>query len=340
MRLFKDGVLVGSLVKLGTIANSTSMPVSIGNNPPGSPRAALLRSYNYKRLVEGVDYRPLTGPITAATGVTSAETKSLCQEELQLTWQDATSISSAPITHPGTVTSYRLYPGGKAYNATPLSSPVRNQTLQPDPKTNPLGVFYGNGTIRLEDGANITGVLIIDGDPGLQDLEIDGNNVLLQAVTLPSLDGSSQAVQLPVAVVKDDLRVRENGTGTIKGLVAVWDECGFRRGSQSVSFTMQGKLIVNQFYSETRTEWEQSASWWRQRASEFLDNLANASPTYFFPDWLANNHSLEIVPKLVVKPDSSTPTYHWQTWNQPVFVAHPDDGGLRWSVLEIREVTP
>jgi hypothetical protein len=271
--------------------------------------------------------------------MTSAETRSLCEDELQITWNDVPANgTAAPISHPGEVLQYRLYPGGKVYQATVLPDTVEDITLQPNPQTNPLGVFYHAGELRLRNNANVTGVIIVDGAPDEQDIRIDGTNVVLRGVELPTLSGSNQAIQLPFAIVDDDLFITEESTGSITGLIATWDECGFEDGGQSAAFAINGKLVVNHFYCKARNEWAREADWWRARGTEFLANLATANPTLFFSVWLQNNFSLDPQPHLVVRPDSAAPAYHWPSWNQPIFVAHPDDGGLRWDVLQVREI--
>jgi hypothetical protein len=338
MRLYKDGALVGSTIHFGNIFSTSSKPVSIGDNPPGSPCARLLRDWNAMRLLLGNDYRPLTGPIHAPPNSTDTRIKSLCQDELQLTWNETASAGSAPIAHPGPVLTYRLYPGGKAYQPQVLEETLSNVTLQPDPGTNPLGIFYRFGSLNVYENVNVTGVLIIDGNPGEQDIQITGGPVNLQGITLPSLDGVHPGPQLPVAMVKDDFRIHEAASGSVQGLVAVWDECGFESGGQSTAFTILGKLVANTVYCESRSEWNRAASWWHDSASSFFSQLADEDPTPFFPVWLFSNHGLDPVPHLVIKPDGTNPSYHWHTWSLPVFVAHPDDGGLRWDVLEVRDV--
>jgi hypothetical protein len=120
--------------------------------------------------------------------------------------------------------------------------------------------------------------------------------------------------------------------------MASWDDCGFQSGSQQTAFTINGKVVANNFYSDARTEWIRTPSWWRARTTEFLDQLASGSPILYFQSWLESNYGLDPAPKLIVQPDPAAPSYHWPTWSQPLFVAHPDDGGLRWDVLEVREV--
>ena len=43
------------------------------------------------------------------------------------------------------------------------------------------------------------------------------------------------------------------------------------------------------------------------------------------------------VPTLTVKPDSTPITYHWSKGNDPVYVPHDDDEGLRWDMIDWKE---
>ena len=85
------------------------------------------------------DQRPFSGPLSFPFSRTSDQ--SLLQTELGLTIQDVTASSSAPFSGPGSISSYRLYPGGIAYQPQSLNATLSNQTLGPNPLTNPLGVY-------------------------------------------------------------------------------------------------------------------------------------------------------------------------------------------------------
>jgi hypothetical protein len=331
-------VLVGVKSKTGNIPNTNSLHVSIGNNPPGSPRAHLLRDLNTMRFFGSGDKRPVTGPIVAPRERTSRKTQSLIEDELKVTWTSATVGSNAPLSHPGQVLTYRLYPGGKSYDAQVLTGTLRNMTIRPDPATNPLGLCYRVGNLDVRENVDVQGTLIVNGELSEPDVEIYGQNVQFHGVTLPPLMNSVDRVQLPIAIVKDDFRVYETATGSVNGVVATWDECGFQPGASSATFTLSGKLIVNEFAAGPRTDWNVSSATWKGRLTLFLDQLANGSPVIFFPTWLKSNYDIDVTPKLIVKPESTDPVYHWPTWTQPIFVAHPDDEGLRWNVLDIREV--
>jgi hypothetical protein len=262
----------------------------------------------------------------------------LVTDELQLTWNDAAISGAAPLSHPGSVTSYQLYPGGKHYDVPNLGSTLRNVTLAPDPETNPLGVFYRWGNLDVRENVNVTGVLIVDANDSTPDIEVYGQGVQFHSAALPAIHGSTEVKKLPAAIVKDDLRFYYSGSGEIDGLVMAWGEIGFLWGFQATRFTLTGRAITKKFYVEPTWEWYKSNSWWKDRLKSFLSNLTDSNPSLYFPAWLDRHEDIEPNPRIVVRPPSSGESFHWHDWSNPVFVAHPDDGGLRWEVLTLREL--
>jgi hypothetical protein len=338
LKVYQNGQLMNQMSKSGGLSTSSSAFVSLGNSPSGSPRAKLLRDLAYRRLIEGVDHRPLTGSITAPISKTSAAERSLVTDELQLTWNDTPITGTAPFSHPGTVSSYQLYPGGKSYSVPNLGSTLRNVTLGPDPETNPLGVFYRIGSLDVRENVNITGVLIVNANDSTPDIEIYGQDVHFHSVALPSVYGSSAVKKLPAAIVKDDLRFYYTGSGEIDGLIMAWGELGFLWRLQASTFTITGRAITNKFYVQPTWEWYKSDSWWKARLKNFLSDLTDSNPILYFPAWLDSHEDVEPSPRIVVQPPSNGDSYHWHDWSKPVFAAHPDDGGLRWEVIALREL--
>jgi hypothetical protein len=141
-----------------------------------------------------------------------------------------------------------------------------------------------------------------------------------------------------VAIVKDDFRIYDDARGQLNGLAVAWGEFGFPFGSQSTAFTLTGRAIVNKFYVGPRSEWYRSNDWWKDRLHDFLDQLTSSNPIFFFPLWLQTNYGLKAQPQIVLRPPQSGETFHWHNWSQPVYVAHPSDGGLRWEVVQVREL--
>jgi hypothetical protein len=46
---------------------------------------------------------------------------------------------------------------------------------------------------------------------------------------------------------------------------------------------------------------------------------------------------LSPVPLITVKPDAEAVRYHWHNPQDPVYLAHPADDGLRWDLIEWNE---
>ena len=336
MKIYKDGVLVKSRSKTGSLVTDSSVFASIGNNPPGSPRARLLRDWEAMRVAGLGDFRPLTGPIDTPARETSAEVLSLLQEECKVNVNTIEQHGEAPVSHPGKVVAYRLYPGGAQYKVAELESTVQSVRLGPDPLTNPLGIFRRENGVRLRDKVQIQGTIIIHGslDP---DLDVDGEHVEMLPVDLPSIYGDSANYQLPVAIVADDIHVLSGSSGSLTGMALTWDETEVSYGSQVTAFDMQGRLIAGEFEVHERSQWDESSSWWKTRLNEFMDQLGEPKGEIYFPQFVEADRGLEQQPKIVFRPDPSGATYHWHDWTQPLFVAHPDDSGLRWDLIEWRD---
>ncbi|MEO8494782.1 MAG: LamG domain-containing protein [Planctomycetota bacterium] len=114
MKLYKDGQLVGWKIKHGSISTNSSVRVAIGNNPSGSPRARLLRDFEAMRAAGQGDFRPFSGPINAPLSLTSAHVRRLLEKDSNVALSNvAVGSGTPPVTHPGDIPSYRLYPGGK-----------------------------------------------------------------------------------------------------------------------------------------------------------------------------------------------------------------------------------
>ena len=334
MKLYQDGVLVGSMSKSGTINSSSSVRASLGNNSPGSPRAKLLRDLQAMHVAGEGDYRPFTGAITAPLSLTSSQNRSLLTEETAVTLTNTSQGGgSAPVTDPDEIASYQLYPGGAVYYPTELSSSISGVTYAPNPKTNPLGLVKRYSALRVYSNVEIQGTLLTYGSGSGDDLELRGTGVKLTPVTLPSIYGDSTVRQLPAIVCGDDLRVYDGSESTISGMVIAWDDLDCPESSQATTLSIEGRVAVGELELQARSEWDRSEWWWKTRLHEFLNQLDGASPIAYFPKWLKEEHALDYEPKITIKPDSAGVTYHWHDWSQPLFVAHPDDGGLRWDVL-------
>ena len=89
---------------------------------------------------------PFSGPLALGENNTDAHTLSLLADELSTTVNaTVTNSTNTPLDHPGNVQEYQLYPGGPVYAVPRIAATLSNQTIEPDPVNNPLGVYRDNG---------------------------------------------------------------------------------------------------------------------------------------------------------------------------------------------------
>lgn len=297
-------------------------------------RDRLLKDLNSMRAAGLGDHRPLTGTIYLPSG-SSSSVRNLLTQKLGLTITDTSSTDAVSWSHPGAAATYRLYAGGPVYTVPTIAAALQNVTLQPDQVTNPAGIFYYPGRLYLNGNVTVRGTLITSTTEG--DVFIDGTNVQVQPADLQPLDGMTTPVQLPVMLLSDDLRVFSGSRGSVQGLVAVWDEVEFFQGPQtSTVFTIEGRLLGKQFFVRGRDEWDQSDLWWQVAYDSFLWS-AGQGGTPYFPVWLQSFAGLLYTPRIRVQPPAGTPTYHWNSLANPIYVPADGDPGLRWDVVSWKE---
>ncbi len=151
----------------------------------------------------------------------------LLEERMEVPTEDKPVSTLTGWRHPGELLSYRLYPGGKSYNALELRSgqlELKQTTLKPDPKTNPLGLYYHRGRIDLRDSVTIQGTLITKGTWD-GDVHVFGKNVEIVPHDLPALHSDPEVpVRLPGVVVQDDFRIHPDAECSVVGMLAIWDD--------------------------------------------------------------------------------------------------------------------
>ena len=224
-------------------------------------------------------------------------------------------------------TGYRIYSGGPAYAVQTVPDTLQATTLQGDPQSNPLGLYYRDGNITLNSDVTIRGTLFCR-----DEIRISGANVVLQAVALPPLAGTNGPVRLAAASCQNST-VRSTGGGTITGPVAVFDTFQIDRAWEDMAFALTGQLVTRKLYIKERDPW--SSLNWGNYYDQFMWQLPYPWSVKYFPEWMAikgRNPTL----RLVFAPETAA-TYHWATSYDPIFVAHPDDGGLRWDLLSWTE---
>lgn len=161
----------------------------------------------------------------------------LNSDELRYEWED-----SRP-NHPGELTSYRIYPGGATYYAEILDRDQRDVVRQPDPKTNPLGIYYRRELAKMYDNVTFRGTLVTDGGRRA-DVDVSGYNVNLLAVDLPALEGQDKSVRLPTVISAHDVTFRYSAQASVTGIVTAMDEFRKKDQQDDMEVTIQGRIAA------------------------------------------------------------------------------------------------
>jgi hypothetical protein len=73
---------------------------------------------------------------------------------------------------------------------------------------------------------------------------------------------------------------------------------------------------------------------WQLERSLWSAQKDSASGIKYFPQWMFARYGMNYAPLIKIEPDTPAIVHHWHTWGQPVYVAHPDDPGLRWNLID------
>ncbi|HZN35080.1 MAG TPA: hypothetical protein VFB80_14725 [Pirellulaceae bacterium] len=300
------------------------------------------------------DHRPVESPLYVAVARQDLPTMTLLNVNLGLLTIDTLDSTANPLTHPGAVTSYQLYPGGRSYAPPVLQlnygSAVQDLTLAPDPVANPLGVFRSSGTLTINNNVSITGTLI--SETTMSEIYVAGTNVVVQAANLPKLYGSNTVVQLPATIARDSIFINSAAAAQWKGFTMVWDDFDMKKGAATTQFTMVGNLATAGLMLRGREPWTMTSTAWNNDYNDYMGSggllpaLLNAlfntiraalgipsgEPVYF-PEYMQHVRGFTIQPTLTFQPDLSGVQPHWQDWSQPVFQKGPGDEGLCWDVI-------
>ncbi len=278
---------------------------------------------------QGTDHRTFTGPIFWNASRQSSTVASWLVTRLGLT---ATNMADKTISDWRSLSpnlTYALYPGGATYNVTTLANDVAaGTTLDANPLTNPLGLYYQSGDVRLSSNVTIRGSLATEGSSGVT---INGTNVTLTPVDLPPLDGTTTPVRLPTVITKA-FKQPTNMRSTVRGLMSVDDEFDILADSQDAAMTLEGKLVARKVYIRERTEWD--ARDWRS-----IFNVLNLIPLLkpLFPPWAEANYNTKSIPRVILRPDATTVLYHWITRGVPLYAIPASDTGLRWDIVSWKD---
>ena len=313
-----------------------AIPTLFADYPVGTtPRSRYLTDLNSMRSAGYGDHRPFAGTVTLPSTTTAANQALLSSNLATTLVTHSNTSNNAPVSHPGNVESYRLYPGGKSYSVPDLyamyGSTVTGVTLGSSPTTNPLGVYRTTSAIRLATNTSLSGTLISTNSNAVN---LSGSPVTLTGINLPALHGGTTTYQLPVTIANYELNVESTANCTIRGLAMAWDQFEVKPRTASTRLNLTGRVIANDADLHGISSWCLDIFWWSWLHSWFLDNY----PSYqYFPVYLRMVHGFNYEPLLTIQPNSSGVQYHWHTWSQPVYIADPADGGLRWNLISWTE---
>ena len=129
------------------------------------------------------------------TSQINANNQDYLKNQLGLTLTNVAIGSTITLPIPTTLTTYRIYPGGKMYNVTALPSSISNTTLMPDPVNNPLGIYVSSSAVSIGSNVTITGTMICGGD-----VNITGSGVVINSLSMLPMSGTTTPVRLPAVV--------------------------------------------------------------------------------------------------------------------------------------------
>jgi len=285
----------------------------------------------------GPDYRPFTGPVTYPYWRQRASTRALVTGALGVSEQDGSASTDFDWPDSDVLGSYRLYPGGKQYSPQLVADELRDVTLEPDPEDNPLGIFGRGTAVRIYENVTLRGTLVTRG-AWFADVNVYGQNVQLGPCELPPLEGETTPIRLPTLICDEDLRFQPGSQVTATGIVIARDKFEVVSGPQdAISLAIRGNAAGKNFHLRERSDWDHNTDWWKDRWAEFEAQRGAKDGIDDFPLWLETQWGLKREPQLVIEAEDDPPRYHWYNPENPIFVVHPDDDGLRWNLLEWTE---
>lgn len=279
------------------------------------------------------DYRPFNAQVSLPTWWQILDTTSTLSTQLAVPVANVSLKTMRGMAFPAALATYRLYPGGKLYTVPQLPRTIQNAVYEPDPETNPAGLFFRTGSLYLGDDVTIRGTVITAVGSGGR-IQAAGQRVRLEAAPLPALYGTTEQVQLPAVVAGESFEVLPNTQLSVKGLVAAYSSFQTNAAEHTkIAISHQGKLIAQNIELNGGSDWIKSLEWWSQRYGAFRSQEAAKDGIPYFPEWLSKNYGLKYPPQVTIKPSETAVRYHWHNPQNAIYAADPSDGGLRWDLL-------
>ncbi|MDZ7620584.1 MAG: hypothetical protein U1E05_26575 [Patescibacteria group bacterium] len=285
---------------------------------------------NEMRKAGNPDWRPFTGPVYFRFDEQDSQAYALINTALQAQTVHTTSASTFAWQSNDAAVSYQLFPGGKVYAVETVAANLTNREVTSDVESNPAGLFARSGTVQIRNGTTIRGTLFTRGD-GSSDITIQGDGINLEPISLPSLDGTADPVQLPVLVSADDITFGTGTKASVRGLIVARSgvEIGTSQQNQ-MSVAIEGRIACRSLAIGYRTPWNRAVAWWNLVWNLFWIQKSEGVP--WFPAFVQYS-DLNANPQITIAPDARPVRYHYYNLSQPIFVPHAQDRGLRWNVV-------
>ena len=223
------------------------------------------------------------------------------------------------------------------YTIPQLPNSLQGVTLQPDPATNPAGLFFRTGSLDIYDDTTIRGTVISATNTGSR-VYVWGKRVRFEAASLPALQGTTLPVQMPAVVTGDSFRLCPNAEATLTGAVVSNYDFEVAADNQAdMSLSMLGRVIARNVTIHGRSDWVRWEQWWNDQNNAFHAQEGKANGIKYFPEWLQAAQGLNIQPRLTIKPETTPVRYHWHNPQDTIYIADPADGGLLWDLLVWKE---
>ena len=335
LTIYLRGAQIDQKKVKGDVLRDSSVMMWIGDNPPGSAISRYLEDLTRLANTNGGDYRPISGDVRISSDRTDLSTFLTLQKQLGCTGSFISTSVTTPSNPTFSGTTYRLFPGGKEYEIPLVSSNLTTTSLAPDAVTNPLGIFRCNSSIRLRDKVNVQGTLIAQGSGS--DIEIEGNQITLQGLTLPALAGSDDLHQLPLLISADNVEIKERAEVSASGAITTFGSFSLDTFRDEAQFQMEGLVFTERFNLQSRKSWENLAQYATAHLNNFMSNVARWNPTANFATWLDETTSGKFEDRIKIQAPDSTTRYQWLDLSQPIYQPGDDDTGLVWDLVRWRD---
>ncbi len=276
------------------------------------------------------DFRPFGGPVLVGPQSRRGIGIVLLRNVMGVSTQDISELDTPAFRATNVPTTYQLYRGGPTYTVPTLGATLEGVRLEPDPKLNPLGIYRLSHRLTLGNNVSFDGILLSDGDS----VRLQGTGIEVRAVELPALADSGEVYSMPAIATRGEIVVESGASASCDGFVLAERRFVVKPGSSGTALALRGSLATAELKIGERVEWPTASSWWNDALSSFEASKVGLADPVYFPEFVRDEYGFDPRPQITIKSPTGNTRYHWQDWTQPVFVPHPDDDGLRWSIVQ------